>query len=72
MSLILQNPKAWAIQKQNSGTIYTPWTEVVPMKKSRFNEEYIVFALKQVEPGTPASEVYRKLGIYDATFSTYH
>ncbi len=38
------------------------------MKKSRFTEERIVFALKQAEPGTPVPEVCRRLGISDATF----
>lgn len=35
------------------------------MKKSRFIEEQIVFALKQAELGTLAPEVCRKLGIAD-------
>ncbi|GAB7215587.1 hypothetical protein OS42_21980 [Dickeya oryzae] len=38
------------------------------MKKSRFTEEQIVFALKQAELGTPVPGVCRKLGISDATF----
>jgi len=39
------------------------------MKKSRFTEEQIVFALKQeAEPGTPLPEVCRRPGISDATF----
>lgn len=39
------------------------------MKKSRFTEEQIVFALKQAELGTSVPEVCRKLGISDATFT---
>ncbi len=38
------------------------------MKKPRFTEEQIVFALKQAELGTSVSDVCRKLGISDATF----
>lgn len=38
------------------------------MKKSRYTEEQIAFALKQAELGTPVPEVCRKLGISDATF----
>ncbi|UJR61753.1 transposase [Dickeya zeae] len=41
------------------------------MKKSRFTEEQIVFALKQAELGTPVPEVCRELGISDATFYTW-
>jgi putative transposase len=41
------------------------------MKKSRFTEEQIVFALKQAELGKTVPEVCRKLGISDATFYIY-
>ncbi|MCS4274558.1 putative transposase [Raoultella sp. BIGb0132] len=41
------------------------------MKKSRFTEEQIVFALKQAELGTPVPDVCRKLRISDATFDTW-
>ncbi len=41
------------------------------MKRSRFTEEQIVFALKQTELGTSVPEVCRKLGISDATFYTW-
>lgn len=40
------------------------------MKKSRFTEEQIVFALKQAELGMSVPGVCRKLGISDATFYT--
>lgn len=38
------------------------------MKKSKFTEEQIAFALKQNELGTSVEEVCRKLGISEATF----
>lgn len=38
------------------------------MKKSRYTEEQIAFALKQNEVGTPVAEICRKLGISEATF----
>lgn len=38
------------------------------MKKSKFTEQQIAFALKQAELGTPVEEVCRKIGISDATF----
>jgi len=38
------------------------------MKRSRFTEEQIAFALKQQEVGTSVEDVCRKLGISDATF----
>lgn len=41
------------------------------MKKSRFTEDQIVFALKQAELGTSVPDVCCKLGISDATFYTW-
>jgi putative transposase len=38
------------------------------MKRSKFTEQQIAFALKQDELGTTVEEVCRKLGISDATF----
>jgi len=38
------------------------------MKKSRYTEEQIAFALKQVELGTAVTDVCRKLGITEQTF----
>ena len=38
------------------------------MKKSKFTEEQIAFALKQAELGCTVEEVCRKMGISEATF----
>ena len=38
------------------------------MKKSKFTEEQIAFALRQAESGTTVAEVCRKMGISEATF----
>jgi putative transposase len=40
------------------------------MKKPRYREQQIAQALRQVEQGTPATEVCRKLGVSETTF--YH
>jgi putative transposase len=38
------------------------------MKKARYTEEQIAFALRQAETGTAVAEVCRKLGISEQTF----
>ncbi|GLR11285.1 transposase [Chitinimonas prasina] len=38
------------------------------MKKSKFTEEQIAFALRQAESGTTVAEVCRKMGVSEATF----
>ena len=38
------------------------------MKKSKFTEAQIVFALRQAESGVKVGEVCRKMGISEATF----
>jgi len=38
------------------------------MKKSKFTEAQIVFALKQSENGVAVAEICRKMGISEATF----
>ena len=38
------------------------------MKKSRYTEEQIAFALKQAETGTPVAEVIRHMGVSEQTF----
>ena len=38
------------------------------MRKSKFTDEQIAFALRQAETGTRVSEVCRKIGVSEATF----
>ena len=38
------------------------------MKKSRYTEEQVAYALRQAEAGTPVSDVCRQMGIAEATF----
>ena len=38
------------------------------MKKSRFTEEQIAYALRQADAGTPVSDVCRQLAVSEATF----
>ena len=40
----------------------------MPMRKSRFTDEQIAFALKQAETGTPVLEVCRKMGVSEQTY----
>ena len=38
------------------------------MKKSKFTDQQVAFALQQAETGTPVDEVCRKMGASQATF----
>lgn len=38
------------------------------MKRSKFSEEQITYALRQVEAGTPPADVCRQLGCSEASF----
>ena len=42
--------------------------EYFAMKRSKFTEAQIVFALRQAETGVKVEEVCRKMGISEATF----
>jgi len=41
------------------------------MKKGRFTEEQIAYALGQAESGTKAADICRKLGVSEQTFYTW-
>jgi putative transposase len=38
------------------------------MKRSKFSEEQIAYALRQAESGTPVADVCRQLGVSEATY----
>jgi len=38
------------------------------MKRSKFSEEQIAYALRQAESGTPVGDVCRQVGVSEATF----
>ena len=38
------------------------------MKRSKFSEEGVAYALRQAEGGTPVGDVCRQLGVSEATF----
>ena len=38
------------------------------MKRSKFSEEQIAYALRQADAGTPGGDVCRQLGVSEATF----
>jgi putative transposase len=39
-----------------------------PMKKTKFTEEQIAYALQQADTGTNVEEICRKMGVSQATF----
>jgi putative transposase len=41
------------------------------MKRSRFTDEQIAYALRQVDGGTAVADVCRQLGVSEATFYVY-
>ena len=41
------------------------------MKRSKFSEEQIIYAICQAESGTPVGDLCGKFGVSDATFYTW-
>lgn len=41
------------------------------MKRSRFSEEQIAYALRLAESGTPVADVCRQIGVSEATYYTW-
>ncbi len=41
------------------------------MKRSKFSEEQIAYALRQAESGIPVGDVCRQLEVSEATFSSW-
>lgn len=41
------------------------------MKKSRFTEEQITYALRLADSGTPVADICRQIGVSEATFYTW-
>ena len=39
-----------------------------PLKRSKFSEEQIAYAIRQAEAGTPVGDLCRQLGVSNATF----
>jgi putative transposase len=42
-----------------------------PMKRTRYTDEQIAYALRQAEAGTPVTEICRKMGVSQQTFYTW-
>ena len=62
-------PKKVIWFKTRVRSLLTPFKmEKIAMKKSRFTEEQVTYALRQAEGGTAVEDICRSLGISQATF----
>jgi putative transposase len=52
---------------EESGFVVLSTYEERSMKRSKFSEEQIAYALRQAESGTPVADVCRQLGVSEAT-----
>ena len=66
--MLTPSQKSTTVQNY-SKVAFTPFKmEKIAMKKSRFTEEQVTYALRQAEGGTAVEDVCRSLGISQATF----
>ena len=57
------------LELQYGGALGVPRTaRMGPMKRSKFSEEQVAYALRQAESGTVVGDVCRQVGISEATF----
>ena len=57
------------LELQYGGALGVPRTgRMGPMKRSKFSEEQVAYALRQAESGTAVGDVCRQVGISEATF----
>ena len=61
-------PPVFFQRKCEFSDIVTTARKEQAVRKSRFTEQQISFALKQAETGTPVAEVIRKMGVTEQTF----
>ena len=54
--------------KREFSGLEKPSGKELQIKKSRYTDESIAFALMQAETGTPVAEVIRRMGIFEQTF----
>jgi putative transposase len=67
--MLTSPPKTTADQNESKVTASAVHHERTgPMKRSKFSEEQVAYALRQVEAGTAVPDICRQLGVSEATF----
>ena len=61
------NPGTWSARDEHMRSDSHFW-EGIWMKRKRWTERQIAFALRQAEQGTAVSEICQKMGVAEATF----